>query len=336
MSASSSAGNPPRRPGWGAARASVELANRGERGWAEGRHWLSGQTAGTLLEPSTLRKLEQLRLVGRRRVASFARGERRSLHRGTSTEFLDYRPYTPGDDVARVDWTVYGRLDSLVVRLFEDEQRASVHLLLDNSRSMDWGQPNKLTLATQLAGALGYVALRGFDQLRCAAFSDVVNARFGPTAAPHAAPELFRFLAGLKAVGATDFNAALRRYAAQHQQPGLVLIVSDLLSREGFEAGLSALLARGYEVVLLHILAPEEVRPAIGGDLRLVDRETGAGVDITLNQRAVNLYRERYRAWTARVEAFAARQGVVYERFESSLPLERLLLGSLRRRGVLA
>ncbi|MGH2470434.1 MAG: hypothetical protein ACRDGF_10185, partial [Chloroflexota bacterium] len=182
----------------------------------------------------------------------------------------------------------------------------------------------------------GYLALRGFDQLSCAAFSDVVNARFGPAAAPRAAPELFHFLAGLKAVGATDFNAALCRYAAQHRQPGLALIVSDLLSREGFEAGLSALLARGYEVVLLHILAPEEVRPAIGGDLKLVDRETGAGVDITLNQRAVNLYRERYRAWTARVEAFAARRGVVYERFESSVPVERLLLGSLRRRGVLA
>src|SRR4051794_22402103 len=97
-----------------------------------------------LLDPALLSRLERLSLVNRRRVVGAGAGERRSMHRGSSLDFADYRAYAPGDQPERVDWNVFGRSGSLFVKQFDDEELLTIHLLLDTSRSMDWGEPNKL------------------------------------------------------------------------------------------------------------------------------------------------------------------------------------------------
>ncbi|HLY64120.1 MAG TPA: DUF58 domain-containing protein [Chloroflexota bacterium] len=290
----------------------------------------------SFLDPALLRRLERLALVSRKRVAHQIKGERRSLQRGSSMNFVDYREYVPGDDVNQVDWNVYGRLDHLVVKLFEDEQNVTVHLLVDNSKSMDWGEPNKLQLAVRLAGALGYMGLSNFDRVQCATFSDSVGVSFGPAKSKREAHDLFTYLTQVKGAGETDFEASLRSYALQNRRPGLLIMLTDLLSHSNFERGLKYLLERHYEVALLHVLAPAEIHPAIGGDMKLVDSETSRFVDVTINQRALNLYRERYQAWTSSIESFCARHRVLYERIESSEPLDRLLFQNFRKRGLVA
>jgi len=292
--------------------------------------------ASQYLEPVLLRRLERLDLLSRRRVARTFMGERRSSQRGSSMNFVDYRQYVPGDDVTQIDWNVYARHDNLVVKLFEDEQNVTVHLLVDNSGSMDWGEPNKLRLALQLAGALGYVGLSNFDRVQCATFSDTLGASFGPARNKREAQNLFAYLSTVQPAGETNFEASLRTYAAQNRRPGMAILISDLLSHSSFELGIKQLLERHFEVVLLHVLAPAEVRPAIGGDLKLIDRETGRFVDVTLNQRALNLYQERYARWTGGIEHFCARHGVMYERIESTEPLDTLLFSRLRKRGLIA
>jgi uncharacterized protein (DUF58 family) len=288
------------------------------------------------LEPALLRRLERLGLVSRKRVANQVKGERRSIQRGSSMNFVDYREYVPGDDVNQIDWNVYGRLDHLVVKLFEDEQNVTVHLLIDNSKSMDWGEPNKLQLAIQLAGSLGYIGLSSFDRVQCATFSDTVGVSFGPAKSQREAHDLFAYLSDIKAAGETDFEASLRAYATENRRPGLAIILTDLLSHSSFEVGVRHLLERRYEVALIHILAPAEVHPSIGGDVKLIDRETGRFVDVTLNQRALNQYHERYQTWTKAIESFCGRHGIVYERVESDEPLDKLLFQSFRRRGLVA
>ncbi len=292
--------------------------------------------AASFLEPVLLRRLERLGLVSRKRVANQIKGERRSVQRGSSMNFVDYREYVPGDDVSQLDWNVYGRLDHLVVKLFEDEQNVTVHLLVDNSKSMDWGDPNKLQLALQLAGGLGYVGLSNFDRVQCATFSDTLGVTFGPARNQREAHNLFAYLTEVKPAGETNFEAALRSYVMQNRRPGLAIVFTDLLSHSSFETGVKCLLERGYEVALIHILAPAEVRPSIGGDLKLVDRETGRYVDVTLNQRALNLYRERYQGWTQAIEGFCGRHGILYQRIETSEPLDKLLFQTLRKRGLVA
>src|SRR5918912_99210 len=119
----------------------------------------------TLLDGTVARRLERLQLVSRRRLAGHGQGERRSLSKGASLEFADYRHYVEGDDPARVDWNIYSRTDGLFVRLYEEEEVLNVHLLVDASRSMDWGEPSKLRYVRRLAAALGYVALNAANRL---------------------------------------------------------------------------------------------------------------------------------------------------------------------------
>ncbi len=290
----------------------------------------------SFLDPVLLRRLDRLTLVNRKRVTHQIKGERRSSQRGSSMNFVDYREYTPGDDIGQIDWNVYGRLDHLVVKLFEDEQNVTLHLLVDNSKSMDWGEPNKLKLAVQLAGSMGYIGLNSFDRVQCATFSDTVGVGFGPARSKPEAHNLFAYLGQVEAAGQTNFEASLRAYALQNRRPGLAIIFSDLLSHSSFENGVRYLLERRYEVALIHLLAPAEVNPVIGGDMKLIDRETGRFVDVTLNQRALNMYRERYNGWTSAIENFCSRHGILYERVETSEPLDKLLLQTFRRRGLVA
>ena len=118
-----------------------------------------------LFDEPFLRKLERLALLSRRAMAGHYQGERRSPKRGQSVEFADFRPYTPGDDFRRIDWNAYARLERFFIKLFVEEEDLTVHLLVDASRSMDWGEPNKLWYAARAAGALGYVALAGLDRV---------------------------------------------------------------------------------------------------------------------------------------------------------------------------
>src|SRR5678816_4898994 len=137
--------------------------------------------ANALLTPELLRRLEQLQLLARRRAKSSAKGERRSRARGQSVEFADYRNYTPGDDFRYLDWNLYGRLERLFLKLYEEERELPVRIFLDASESMSFGDPRKFDFARQVAAAIGYVALSGFDRVSVIPFP-AVNANGSPAA----------------------------------------------------------------------------------------------------------------------------------------------------------
>ena len=148
-----------------------------------------------------LRRLENIALVARRASSGLTQGERRSTKRGQSVEFADFRSYVPGDDFRRIDWNAYGRLGRLFIKLFVEEEDLTVHILLDASRSMDWGQPNKLDYAVHVAGALGYIALVGLDRVTVTAIGENIPAANGGYFSPHRgknhALTLFQFLQSL-------------------------------------------------------------------------------------------------------------------------------------------
>ena len=122
----------------------------------------------TTVDSGLLDRLERLAIVSRHRLMGHGKGDRRSIRRGTSIEFVDYRHYVHGDDPRQVDWNIYGRLGSLFVKMFEEEEVLTVHLLVDGSASMDWGTPNKSAVAKQLAAALGYVGFSGSSRIQAA------------------------------------------------------------------------------------------------------------------------------------------------------------------------
>jgi uncharacterized protein (DUF58 family) len=289
-----------------------------------------------LLPSGLLRRLEQLQLVSKARLAGTSRGERRSRHRGTSLQFVDYRQYALGDDPRQVDWNAYGRTGHLFVKLFEDEAMLTVHLLVDVSRSMDWGEPNKLAAARRLAAALGYVALARFDRVYVSGLDDDAGRTVGPIWGRDRAGQLFDALGALRSQGPTDLDRALSAYSRRAgRSPGLAIVISDLLSPT-WEPGLRALLRHRHELAVVHLLAPEEVRPPSGEELRLVDRETGRPVEIHLDQVALDQYARRFADWTGAIERFCIDHQAAYARVDSDTPIEAALFDGFRRRRVLA
>lgn len=295
-----------------------------------------------LFDEATLHKLEQLTLVAARVRVGVMKGDRRSSKRGTSIEFADYRNYVKGDDLRRLDWNVYARLERPFIKLLEEEEDLAVHLLLDASASMNWpdhdqptNQPtNKLTYALRLTGALGHIALNAGDLLSVTLLGNN-NRSWGPFRGAQNSLRLLQFLETITAVGPTDLNLSLRNYALYGRRPGLLFVISDLLSPGGYQEGVAALQARGYEVGLLHLLSPDEVNPPLGGDLKLIDVETAADAEITLDPTTLAQYRERLGDWLAEIAAYCAARQVHYIPITTDLPWEKLVMQTLRAKGVL-
>lgn len=340
----------------------------------------SHRPASQLFAEPFLRKLERLAILSRRAMAGQLQGERRSPKRGQSVEFADFRPYTPGDDFRRIDWNAYARLDRFFIKLFVEEEDLTVHLLLDASRSMDWGKPNKLAYAVRIAGALGYVTLAGLDRVTVTVLGEAQGPNgdhaeggqapqrqltFPPHRGKAQATALFSFLQpwlpGHQPSSPTradqprssSLAAGLLAYAARTRAPGPLVLLSDLFDTtpqpphhpttqtSPLTTSLNALLAKGFEVTLLHILAPEEVDPArapwleSGGDFRLLDCETGAGVDITADHDLLQRYRDGLHAWQETLRRACGARSVNYVPIETTIPIEELLFARLRQRGML-
>ncbi|MCZ7571749.1 MAG: DUF58 domain-containing protein [Ardenticatenaceae bacterium] len=285
-----------------------------------------------LFDEAFLRALDRLVLVSKRVRAGQLQGERRSPKRGQSVEFADYRQYAIGDDFRQIDWNVYARLERFFLKLFIEEEDLTVHLLVDSSASMDWGEPNKLDHARRLAGALGYIALAGLDRVTVSSFG-AAAARFPAHRGKQAAYQMFAFLQDVQAEGGTNLAGNLRRYAQAARNPGPLLLISDLFD-PGWQEGLRALLARRFDVTVLHLLAPQEVAPDLAGDLRLRDAEGGVALEVTVDTALLQRYADNLEAWQAELRHWCSARAISYVRTDTSLAPEELVQTLLRRQGV--
>ncbi len=291
--------------------------------------------AGSLITPELLRRLEQFQLLAQRRAKSAAKGERRSRARGQSVEFADHRNYVAGDDFRYLDWNLFGRLDRLFLKLYEEERELPVTLFLDASESMTFGSPRKFDFARQIAAAVGYVALCGFDRVSVMAFPDspeeaAVRGALRAVRGRKSSLQFFQNLGRLSAQGSANFNDALRRGALSARQSGVAIVLSDFLDPEGYEPGLTALIGRGFQVSAVQILAPEELNPDSYGDLRLVDSETGAVQEVTFGKFRLNAYRQTVQNYIQRLREFCQARGINFFTTPSDASLEKLLLKQLR------
>lgn len=315
----------------------------------------------SLLSPKLLRQLDQLELRAGRRSKSSGRGERRSKARGQSVEFADHRSYVAGDDVRRLDWNLYGRLDRLFIKLYEEEREMPVQILLDASESMTFGTPTKFDFARRLTAAVGYVALCGFDRVTVRLFPELSaggagvvleaeaeergRAGLGEAAYRSAlrgvqgkklATGFFQNLGRVRPGGAGDFNESLRLCALQTRQAGLAIVLSDLLDPKGYAAGLDALLGRGFHVHVVQVMAREELEPVSFGDLRLVDSETGGEQEVTFGRFRMKAYRQAVENYTQKLREFCRSRGIGFFRVTSDAALESVLLKDLRECALLA
>ncbi len=257
------------------------------------------------------------------------------MKRGQSVEFADYRDYALGDDLRQLDWNVYARLEKLFVKLFIEEEDVTVTLLIDASASMAAGSPAKLVFAKRAAAALGYIGLASEDRVAVSALAGRIARR---RAAMRGSGRVFRLLADLSAIepadGSTDLVAAVRHAAAQLHGRGVVILISDLLDPAADKV-IRELAATGSELIVIHVLSPDELDPPLMGDLRLVDSETGERVDITADLATVDAYKARLAAWKGDFADLAAKRRASYVDLASDVNLADLMFAELRRRRVL-
>ncbi len=289
-----------------------------------------------LLPPELLRRLEQFQLLAARRAKSTARGERRSAARGQSVEFADHRNYVAGDDFRYLDWNLYGRLDKFFLKLYEEERELPVRIFLDASESMAFGEPRKFDFARQVAAAVGYVALCGFDRVSVVPFPDnrdeaAVRGALRAVRGRKSTLQYFKNLTALTASGTASFNEAMRRGALEARQTGIAVVLSDFLDPAGYEAGLTALVGRGFQVNAVQILAPDELAPGAYGDLRLIDSETGGVQEVTFGKYRLAAYQQMVQNYCQRLREFSQSRGIHFFMVSSATNLEELLLKQLRQ-----
>jgi uncharacterized protein (DUF58 family) len=284
------------------------------------------------LDPEFVKKIEALNLVSKRAFAGQAKGDRRSVRRGSSIEFADYREYSMGDDLRYVDWKAYARLDKLFLKLFIEEEDLNLHILLDTSESMNFGSPlTKADYARRTAAALGYIALSEHDRVLVAPFNAGIGEVMPPQRGKQGIIPFFRYLEDKTPVGgSTAFGDALTRYAAQIKSRGIAVVISDFFD-ESYMKGIKALLARKMQILLLHVLDKEELEPTLTGDLKLVDSETNEFREVSISPHLLAEYKEQVKAFTDSLRTTASRYGMDYVQTSTAVPFENVILQSLRR-----
>jgi uncharacterized protein (DUF58 family) len=250
---------------------------------------LPSEVDPTVFDEAFLRQLERLLLLMRSPARGGLKGGRRSVKRGQSVEFADYRDYTP----------------------------------------------EKLLFAKRAAAALGYIGLASEDRVAVSVLAGRMARR---RSAMRGSGRVFRLLADLSSVqvsdGPTDLVAAARHAAAQLSGRGVLILLSDLLDPAADKV-IRELAATGSELVILHILSPDELDPPLEGDLRLVDTETGERVDITADLATIDAYKARLTEWKAGFADLAAKRRASYVDLPSDVNLAELMFAELRRRRVL-
>ncbi len=317
--------------------------------------------------------LDRLDVSTRRVFAGKMQGERRSKSRGRSVEFEDFRPYVPGDDLRHVDWNVFARLDRLFIKIFQEEQDLALNIVVDASASMDAGNPNKLIFAQRVAMALGYLGLVNNNRVSAWIFGGQGGSprpgdgspearmvrRMSPMRGRTGVQRLARFVleetfpseAARPEREEASFTRAMRGIAASRTGRGVLLLLTDLLAPEGYAQGLSLLAGSGtqsgapaWDVTVIQVLSPGEIDPqselsasgdrAILGDLRLTDAETGRAAEVTITQELIARYRARFAAFQQEAATFCARRGIQHVVARSDADVSELMLGELRRRGI--
>ncbi|OGP49733.1 MAG: hypothetical protein A2Y79_05460 [Deltaproteobacteria bacterium RBG_13_43_22] len=281
------------------------------------------------LDEDFLRKLERLKLLAGRVIKGPHKGEHGSWRSGTSLEFLDYRKYQVGDDFRYVDWNVYGRLDKLFLKLFHSEEDLRVHILMDVSRSMAFGQPPKALVAKRLAAALSYIAIANLDRVEFVSFADSIGESLGAQRGIKAYPSILRYLTDLKPKGETGLNTSLEDFASLCTRPGLAVIISDLLDTKGFKKGLEALMQRKFKTTLIQVLDHEELLPSLDGYLILKEMETGETKRITLSNDLRSLYRKKMEQFLDEIREFCLTKGIGYYLLDTRIPFEDFLFDYL-------
>lgn len=285
-----------------------------------------------LFDAGFFSKLNHLKLAMHIRLDKGLSGGRKSSAKGSSVEFSDFREYLPGDDIRRIDWNVYGRLDKLYVKQFMEEKEAFYHIFLDTSASMNFGEQKKSVMALRLAGVFAWLVLKQLDRVEILTLRDGRLGKTSPVTGRGSFQKLLNELEQVTFEGKTQINEAVRRSSFHGR--GICILISDFLDPEGIDEAIRYLTFRKQEVLLIQVLAREEVNFEGEGTLALEDMETGEQVRVTMTRQTLKVYEEALEAHNQALQKLAKRYGCAWQQVVADEDLEKVVFHTLKQKGI--
>ena len=251
-------------------------------------------------------------------------GARKSRAKGTSVEFSDFREYQLGDDIRRIDWNAYGRTDKLYIKQYMEEKEGIFQIFLDTSASMNYGSVAKSQMALQVAAALAYVILRNLDRVYINEVKENSLQKGKGCAGMAAFPQLLNELGRISFDGKTRLSQTI--LSRPVSAGGMSIIISDFLDKDGIEQAVRYLAYRKQRIVLVQILAKEEVEIAYEGTVQLKDMETNEQLKITMSNAAVSEYQNALKEMQTNLQKLAVKYGGKYVKLRSDDNLTEVML----------
>lgn len=286
-----------------------------------------------LFDQEFFTKLNNLAIAMNTRMTHGMGGGRKSNAKGTSVEFSDYREYIPGDDIRRIDWGAYGRLDKLYIKRFMEEKEGIFQIFIDTSNSMNFGEPKKSRIALQLAGALAYLVLNNLDRVYVSEMQESTLTQGKGRAGKQAFRQIMQELEAVEFDGKTNLNKAIT--SRQYQGSGVSIVISDFFDEKGIEEAVKYLRYKKQQIILIQVLARQEIEIDGDGTVNLLDMETGEEVRLTLNRTTIEQYNQALQDMQNRLKALARKYEMSYIQMIADEPLEKFLFDHVCNQGII-
>lgn len=287
-----------------------------------------------LLTARDYQLINQLSLVSRRRMAGLVSGEQNSPARGGGIEFADYREYQAGDDIRRVDWAVFLRLRRLLIRLCAEEKELTLLVLLDISRSMRFGTPDKLWISRRIAAVLTGIALHGGNRAGVMTLGKQLQELLAPEYNQVSLARVVNALERIEPVDNVDPLACIRQFASHYSRKCMVVMISDFLFPEWSQV-ITGLAATGCESYIIHTMSPQELAPPQLGEVTLVDQEGLGEIALHVDYAMIQEYRKLLDGFLKDIRQTSRRKGLGYSLAASDISLEDILHRELKKGGLL-
>src|SRR5579863_2649275 len=293
------------------------------------------RTPTRFIDPALLAGISHLDLVAKTVVDGFVAGLHRSPDFGFSQEFAEYRAYTPGDDLRHVDWNLFARTERCYLKRYRGETNSQLTILLDASNSMEYtsGPVKKMDYARFIAASLIYLAIHNQrDAAGIIVFDEKVRDVVRPSTRPGQLARLFAALERAEPHARTDFARPLHHFQELLHRRGIAIVISDFYEDpETIVRTIEPLRFRGNEVVLFHILDPDEIRPVLKGSALLVDLETEQKIEV-VPEYARTGYRAKIDAHIEQLRTRSRAAGMDYQLLVTDQPLDAALRAYLALR----
>lgn len=287
-----------------------------------------------LLSPKTNGRLERMRFNPRSRLTSRSRGDHLTGRGGNSTEFSDYRDYSPGDDMRFIDWNIFSRLQKPYLKLFHLEEEMNVLVIIDGSASMKFG--GKFEFAQKLASAFTTIGLYSNEKVSIYGINDEnagIPSHLGPASGRFNAQKFNRFINDVDNSGNITLESGVEKVLKKHSGRGMAIIISDFLTSGDIEKSFNLLFSKGLAPYALQVLSPEELNPELSGDARFVDCETKVTLDITAAGQLTEIYLEYLSNLQQNISDWARNRNGLYAECSSEQDIDSFLFDTLVRRG---